>query len=67
MQPNVSSVEKVEKDKSHIKVRHHCHFTGKYRGSSHSMCSPKFIMPKESPVIFHSRSKHDYHHGIISG
>ena len=67
MQPNVSFVEKNGKDKSHLKVRHHCHFTGKHRGLSHSMSNPKFLMPNESPVIFHSGLKHDYHHGIISG
>ena len=27
------------KDKKHHKVRHHCHYTGKYRGAAHNICN----------------------------
>ena len=43
-----------EKD---IRVRDHCHITGKYRGSAHKNCNLKLrINPKEMkiPVIFHN-------------
>ena len=65
--PMLHLQKKVEEDKSHLKVRDHCHFTGKYRVVAHSICSPKFNIPNEIPVIFHSGSKYDYHLQIISG
>ena len=51
----------TEKD---IKVRDHCHFTGKYRGSAHQDCNLKLrINPEEIkiPVIFHSLRGYDSH------
>ena len=59
--------KKVKKDKSHQKIRDHYHFTGKYRDAAHNICNLKFNMPNKIPVIFHSGSKYDYHHEIISG
>ena len=59
--------KKVEKDKRQQKIRDHYHFTGKYRDVAHNICNLKFNMPNEIPVIFHSGSKYDYHHQIISG
>ena len=40
-----------------IKVRHHCHITGKYRDSAHQECNLKLrVYPEEMkiPVIFHN-------------
>ena len=51
----------TEKD---IRVRDHCHITGKYRGSAHQDCNLKLrINPKEIkiPVIFHSLRGYDSH------
>ena len=47
-----------------IKVRDHCHITGKYRGSAHQDCNLKLrINPEEIkiPVIFHNLRGYDSH------
>ena len=46
------------KDKNYLKVKDHYHFTGKYRGAAHSICSLWF---NEIPDVFHSGSNYDYH------
>ena len=43
------------------KIRDHCHYTEGYRGAVHSICNIKYSAPKEITVIFHNRSKYDYH------
>ena len=48
-------------DKKHHKVRHHCHYTGKYRGAAHNICNLRYKVPEEIPVVFHNRSTYDYH------
>ena len=51
----------TEKD---IRVRAHCHITGKYRGSAHQDCNLKLrINPEEIkiPVIFHNLRGYDSH------
>ena len=50
--------------KKDIRVRDHCHITGKYRGSAHQDCNLKLrINPKEIkiPVIFHNLRGYDSH------
>ena len=49
------------KFKLYKKVRHHCHYTGKFRGAAHSTCSLYYKVPQEIPVKFHNGSKYDYH------
>ena len=47
-----------------IKVRDHCHITGKYRGSAHQECNLKLrVNPEEIkiPVIFHNLRGYDSH------
>ena len=47
-----------------IKVRDHCHITGKYRGSAHQECNLKLrVNPEELkiPVIFHNLRGYDSH------
>ena len=47
-----------------IRVRDHCHITGKYRGSAHQECNLKLrIKPEEIkiPVIFHNLRGYDSH------
>ena len=61
----VISVKKFEnrylKDQKYRKVRDHCHYTGKYRGSAHSMCNLKYSVPKIISIVFHNKSNYDYH------
>ena len=49
------------KDKKYHKVRDHCHFTGEYRGTAHSICNLKYSVPKKIPIAFHDGSNYDYH------
>ena len=49
------------KDKKYCKVRDHCHYTGKYRGTVHSICNLKYSVPKKVPIFFHNGSSYDYH------
>ena len=47
-----------------IRVRDHCHITGKFRGSAHQECNLKLsIKPEELkiPVIFHNLGGYDSH------
>ena len=44
-----------------LKVRDHCHFTGKYRGAAHNSCNLQCRKPMICPVIFHSLQGYDSH------
>ena len=44
-----------------LKVRDHCHFTGKYRGAAHNSCNLQFRNPLILPVIFHNLQGYDSH------
>ena len=55
--------DKTYTDKD-VRVRDHCHITGKYRGSAHQECNLKLrINPEEVkiPVIFHNLRGYDSH------
>ena len=43
---------KYVKDKKYHKVRDHCHYTEKYRGTVHSICNLKYSAPKKIPIAF---------------
>ena len=47
-------LKKLSKSTNYRKVRGHCHYTGKYRCAAHIICSLKFNVPNEIPVVFHS-------------
>ena len=49
-----------KKEKHIIKLRDHCHFTGKYRGAAHSICDLRYKKPKEIPEVFYKGSTYDY-------
>ena len=44
-----------------IKVKDHCHLTGKYPGAAHQDCNFKYKEPSFIPVIFHNLSGYDAH------
>ena len=52
--------DKYAKEKKYGEFRDHCHYTGEYRGATHSICNLKYCIPKE---IFHNRSV--YYHFTI--
>ena len=35
-------------------VKDHCHYTGKFRGGTHSKCSLNYKAQKEIPIIIHN-------------
>ena len=43
------------------KIRDHYHYTGKYRGATHSICNLAFQISNQIPVVFHNVSNYDYH------
>ena len=54
-------LKKLSKSINYRKVRDHCHYKGKCSGAAHSICSLKFNVPNEIPVVFHNGSNYDYH------
>ena len=48
-------------DKNAIKVRDHCHYTGKYRGAAHNPRNLHYKIPKSIPVVFHNGSNNDFY------
>ena len=48
-------------DKKNYKVRDHCHYMGKYRGTAHNICNLRYKVPKEISIVFHNGSIYDYH------
>ena len=44
-----------------VKVRDHCHVTGKYRGAAHAICNLNFKLSDKIPVVFHNLKGYDSH------
>ena len=44
-----------------VKLRDHCHITGKYRGSSHRDCNIKIKLCHKTSVVFHKLKNYDSH------
>ena len=47
--------------KKSIKVRDHCHITGKYRGPAHKVCNLQLVISNKLPVVFHNLRGYDSH------
>ena len=43
------------------KVRDNCHYTGLYRGATHSLCNLRYKIPSYIPAVFHNLSGYDAH------
>ena len=43
------------------KVRDHCHYTGRYRGPTHSLCNLRYRIPSYILVVFHNLLGYDAH------
>ena len=48
-------------DDNYIKVRDHCHLTGKFRGAAHNKCNLAYRIPTFYPVLFHNLTGYDSH------
>ena len=44
-----------------VKVRDHCHITGKYRGSANRDCNINVKLNHKFPVVFHNLKNYDSH------
>ena len=44
---------------SDVKVRDHCHVTGKYRCAAHKHCNINVSLNYEIPIVFHNQKKYD--------
>ena len=47
--------------KLYHKVRDHCNYTGKIRGSAYSICNLRYKTPKKIPVVFHNGCTYNYY------
>ena len=55
---------KYVKDKTYCIVKHHYHYTGKYRAAAHSICNLKYSVPKKVSTDFYNGYNYDYHFTI---
>ena len=58
---HICSEKYTDKD---VRVRDHCHITGKFRGSAHQECNLKLKIKPEDikvPIIFHNLRGYDSH------
>ena len=46
---------------SDVKVRDHCHITGKYRGSAHRDCNINLKLNRKVPIVFRNLKRYDSH------
>lgn len=48
-------------DDIQVKVRAHCHITGKHKFPRHSKCNLQYKIPKFVPVFLHNLTNYDCH------
>ena len=44
-----------------VKVRDHCHISGKFRGSAHGDCNIDLKLNYKIPIAFHNLKSYEYH------
>ena len=44
-----------------VKVRDHCHISGKYRGSAHRDCNINLKLNQKISIVFHNLKNYDSH------
>ena len=54
-------LKRFSNDKNYQKVRDHCHFKFKFKGTAHSICNLKFNVPNEIHLVFHNGLNYNYH------
>ena len=57
---------KYLKKKIYRKVRVHCQYTWKYRGTAHSIFSLKYSVPEKILIAFHNESNYNFHLSLKS-
>ena len=53
--------KKNDDDKKYCKVRHHCHYAGKYKLPASSICNLRYSIPKEISIVVFNASNYDYY------
>ena len=53
--------KKIKYYKKLMKVKDHDHYTGKYRGATHSICNLRYKTQKDIPVVIYDGSNYDFH------
>ena len=48
--------ENDENYKNRRKAKGHCHYTGKFRGATHSICYLRYKLPENIPTVIHNAS-----------
>ena len=47
-------------DIKYCKIRDHYHYSGEYRGATHSIYNLEYSVPKKINIVFHNGSNYDY-------
>lgn len=55
------SICRLHFETNELRARDHCHFSGKFRGITHTKCNLKFQFTRQIPVIMHNLSGYDSH------
>lgn len=48
----------IKKNDNYEKVKNYCHFSGKFKGAAHKICSLRYVIPHDIPVLFHNGSNY---------